>query len=401
MLLAFAPVLSRILADIKPRLRYPRTNDSSPCILTVRLAGIGRSSDDSSQSYSHPTSYNMPARTSIKPIKPYSDPRVQHKTAVLNGQTYHYLFGRPYNGPVRGTIFLVHGWPDLAIGWRYQIPFLLEMGFVVVAADMMGYGGTDAPKVPPNDIRLYSLKRASDDLAELAKQLGVKKLVLGGHDWGGMVVWRMVHFHPELVTHVFAICTPYAAPQKEYASIESLVDGVLPQFAYQIHLRSPEVEGKINTREQIRHFIDGLYGASGPNAELAFDPYKGVLFENLPKLQRGPLLSDQELDYYTEQYSRTGLHGPVSWYRAREVNWEEEQILLKKPTVEVPTLFVQANRDSVLFPEMSRYMEKYLKDLTRGEVDAGHWVLIEKPDAVNALIKEWLEKVFLGGRSTL
>lgn len=41
----------------------------------------------------------------------------------------------------------------------------------------------DAPKVPPNDIRLYSLKRASDDLAELANQLGVKKLVLGGHDW--------------------------------------------------------------------------------------------------------------------------------------------------------------------------------------------------------------------------
>ena len=41
----------------------------------------------------------------------------------------------------------------------------------------------DAPKVPPNDISLYSYKRASEDIRELAKQLGVSKIVLGGHDW--------------------------------------------------------------------------------------------------------------------------------------------------------------------------------------------------------------------------
>jgi pimeloyl-ACP methyl ester carboxylesterase len=36
----------------------------------------------------------------------------------------------------------IHGWPDLSLGWRYQIPMLLDMGFRVVAPDMMGYGGT-------------------------------------------------------------------------------------------------------------------------------------------------------------------------------------------------------------------------------------------------------------------
>lgn len=95
------------------------------------------------------------------------------------------------------------------------------------------------------------------------------------------------------MTHVFAICTPYAAPQKQYASIENLVDSVLPQFAYQIHLRSPEVENFIKSPEQIRQFLDGMYGAQGPNGELAFDPYKGVLLENLSKLRRGWLLDDK------------------------------------------------------------------------------------------------------------
>lgn len=28
------------------------------------------------------------------------------------------------------------------MGWRYQIPVLVDMGFRVVAPDMMGYGGT-------------------------------------------------------------------------------------------------------------------------------------------------------------------------------------------------------------------------------------------------------------------
>ena len=45
----------------------------------------------------------------------------------------------------------VHGWPDLADGWRYQIPGLVDLGYRVVAPDMMGYGGT----VRTNDPDFY------------------------------------------------------------------------------------------------------------------------------------------------------------------------------------------------------------------------------------------------------
>lgn len=78
---------------------------------------------------------------------------------------------------------LVHGWPDCSFGWRHQIPFLAGLGFRVIAPDMMGYGSTDTPKVPPNDISLYSFKRAADDIAALAKEIGASKIILGGHDW--------------------------------------------------------------------------------------------------------------------------------------------------------------------------------------------------------------------------
>lgn len=103
---------------------------------------------------------------SLRPIEP-EDSRIQHKTAVLNGNSYHYLYGIPPSGKFRATVFLVsksfsrwvhavccnamangrphlqiHGWPDLSLGWRYQIPMLLNLGFRVVAPDLMGFGGT-------------------------------------------------------------------------------------------------------------------------------------------------------------------------------------------------------------------------------------------------------------------
>jgi hypothetical protein len=36
----------------------------------------------------------------------------------------------------------IHGFPDISMGWRYQIPMLLSLGLRVVAPDCMGYGRT-------------------------------------------------------------------------------------------------------------------------------------------------------------------------------------------------------------------------------------------------------------------
>lgn len=67
----------------------------------------------------------------------------------------------------------------------YRICQISSIGTLVLmplGIDMMGYGRTDAPHVPPN-LEKYSTKQSSDDLAELARQLGETQIVLGGHDW--------------------------------------------------------------------------------------------------------------------------------------------------------------------------------------------------------------------------
>jgi pimeloyl-ACP methyl ester carboxylesterase len=49
-------------------------------------------------------------------------------------------------GPADGTpIVFVHGWPDLSLSWRSQLPIFGGLGFRAVAPDMRGYGRSSAP----------------------------------------------------------------------------------------------------------------------------------------------------------------------------------------------------------------------------------------------------------------
>jgi pimeloyl-ACP methyl ester carboxylesterase len=63
----------------------------------------------------------------------------------------------------KATILLLHGFPDLAYGWRFQIPSLSRNGFRVIAPDMVGYGETETAV----DLERYSFKSVVLDFIEL------------------------------------------------------------------------------------------------------------------------------------------------------------------------------------------------------------------------------------------
>ena len=271
----------------------------------------------------------------VDSIKPIGDSRISSEHATLNSKHYHYLLGNPPQSYTE-TIFLIHGWPDLSMGWRNQIPMLMEMGYRVVVPDMIGYGGTDVPQVTPGsptgsaeNLKFYSLKQVSNDIAELACQLGCSRIILGGHDWGAVVVYRIALWHPKLISSLFAVCAPYRAPAQQNVDLEKAVKTVLPNFAYQLHLQSGEVERQVKTRKQIKQFLNAVYGGIGANGEVGFDVRNGPIYENLPKLRQSQLLTKEMLDFYGDQYEKTGIHGGLNWYRTRNVNFEDELELVK------------------------------------------------------------------------
>src|SRR5262245_30326655 len=73
---------------------------------------------------------------------------------AVNGLDVHILEAG-YESPGRPLALLLHGFPDLAYGWRHLIPILADAGYHVVAPDQRGFGCTtgwvndyDAPLGP-------------------------------------------------------------------------------------------------------------------------------------------------------------------------------------------------------------------------------------------------------------
>ena len=83
-------------------------------------------------------------------------------------------------------LLLLHGFPDSAEVWRFQLPVLVAAGYRVIAPDMRGFGRSDAPA----DKAAYQIDLILDDILELLRSLEITEPVgLIGHDWGAAVGW--------------------------------------------------------------------------------------------------------------------------------------------------------------------------------------------------------------------
>ena len=107
-------------------------------------------------------------------------------------------------------------------------------------------------------------------------------------------------------------------------------------------------------------------------------------------------MSEADLDYYTQEFSRTGFRGGLNWYRNLRRNWELGGPWRGQP-IRQPSLFIAGERDGVLrFPAAQAQLDAYPKTLPglRGShiLDgAGHWVQQEKSDEVNRLLLRFLK----------
>ncbi|KAI2614301.1 alpha/beta-hydrolase [Hypoxylon fragiforme] len=324
---------------------------------------------------------------------PVPAPFHSRHTSLIGSNTWSYLRARPSSKP-KGTVLLLHGFPSLPYDWRYQVSLFTSLGYQVIAPYMLGYGYTSSP----SEVAEFSFKRQSDDLASLLDQLvPSEQVILGGHDWGGDLVWRFAIYHPRLFKAIFSITFPYIPPSLNYTDLaDRIAAGELRMFGYQLQMRDPSTDRKIQSARQIRRFLVGAYGGATPEGERAFSPCSGMDFALLPRLRPSPLLDGVELDRHVAEYTRHGFRGPLNWYRTARINYEDELPIAEEEEggghrFTMPALFVQALRDDILVPELAVGMERHFERLTRVDVDTAHWAMIEGPEEVNEAIRGWLE----------
>lgn len=124
-----------------------------------------------------------------------------HHTETINGIRLHWV--EQGQGPV---ILLLHGFPEFWYSWRHQIDPLAAAGFRVIAPDMRGYNES----AKPGDIDEYRIDRLTADIAALINRVSPSgKVVLVGHDWGGLVAWYTAMAHPDLLDRLVIFNCPH------------------------------------------------------------------------------------------------------------------------------------------------------------------------------------------------
>ncbi|HZP68245.1 MAG TPA: alpha/beta hydrolase [Rudaea sp.] len=289
-------------------------------------------------------------------------PKLEEGDAEVNGVRLHYAAAG--SGPL---ILFLHGYPEFWYQWK---PQLLEFGkdFRAVAPDMRGYDLSSKP----TDVAQYRVKVLVEDVRQLAEKLGGgKKFVLVGQDWGGAIAWAFALYHPERLDKLVVINAPHPA-----LFDRELKENPAQQWAsrYMLTVRAPGAA---------QHYGDDGYAA-------------------LVHVVLGEHPDDAERAAYIAAWSQPGaLESALNYYRAAALGPPDPKTHapadgnytpdLASTRVNVPTLVVWGLKDPYLLAGNLSGIGRYVEHLTvRVLPDASHWANRERPDEVNAYIRQFL-----------
>ncbi|WP_204801501.1 alpha/beta fold hydrolase [Mycobacterium riyadhense] len=308
-----------------------------------------------------------------------------------NGLQLHVIEAGDRGAPV---VILAHGFPELAYSWRHQIPALAEAGYHVLAPDQRGYGGSSCPEA----IEAYNIHELTADMVGLLDHVGAERAVWIGHDWGAIVVWNAPLLHPDRVAGVAALSVP-VVPRPRTPPTQALRDRFGENFFYILYFQEPGVADAELSRDPartMRRMIGGLQLPGDRSAALRMlAPGPEGFIDRLPEPPGLPdWISQDELDHYISEFTRTGFTGGLNWYRNFDRNWETTAEL-NGATISVPCLFIGGTADPVLtFTRRDRAAEVITGPYREVMIDgAGHWLQQERPDEVNAALIEFLRTV--------
>jgi pimeloyl-ACP methyl ester carboxylesterase len=307
-------------------------------------------------------------------------------------------------------IVFVHGWPELSISWRHQLPCFGSLGFRAVAPDMRGYGRSSVYPCHQD----YALEHIVADMLELLDGLGRDKAVWVGHDWGSPVVWSLARHHPERCIGVASLCVPYFAQGFAPAALLPLVDrAVYPsdqypvgQWDYQLFYEENFEAARAGFEANVRNTVKALFRKGNPRGKgkpsrTAQVRRDGGWFGGAGQAPDVPLdtdvLTEADLHTYVAALESNGFFGPDSWYMNHERNRE---YALKAPgggQLSMPVLFLHGEYDytcETVDSHLADPMRSDCRNLTEVVVPSGHWMAQEKPVAVNAALAKWLAVQF-------
>jgi pimeloyl-ACP methyl ester carboxylesterase len=310
-------------------------------------------------------------------------------------------------GAVEATpVIFVHGWPELSISWRHQLPVFAALGFRCVAPDMRGYGRSG--NYPRHED--CALEHTVGDMIELLEALGRDKAVWVGHDWGSPVVWSLGSQHPDRCLAIVNLCVPYVPSGFAPAQIVPLVDrSVYPaaefpagQWEYQLFYEENFDKARSAFEMSVPDTVKALFRKGSPAQKgqpslTAMVRRDGGWFGGAGRAPAVPrdadVLTEADLNSYVASLERNGFFGPDSWYMNSSRNIAYAAKARDNGRLSMPVLFLHGAFDytcETIDSRLAEPMRENCADLTEVVVQSGHWMAQENPVAVNAALARFL-----------
>ncbi len=289
---------------------------------------------------------------------------VAHRIAA-NGLTHFVRDASPGNGgdETAPAAILLHGFPDSSAVWNDLTPLLTDASFRVIAPDLRGFGETDIPKsLGDYDIRTG----AAIDVIAILDHLKIGRAHLVGHDFGAPVAWMLAAQNPARFMTLAALSVGHTR-----AFLKAGAEQKRRSFYILVH--------------QLRGLCEWLYRRRD-----------WAMLRNIWE-------SNREIEETIRLLSRPGrLTAGLNWYRAnisfRRMVFPPAEGEFGEEIVRIPTIGVWSSREKYLVEAQMVNSARYVDAPWRYEriENAGHWLQLDAPDRLAALLLSHWGKTIKG-----
>jgi len=245
------------------------------------------------------------------------------------------------NGTGKPLVF-IHGFPFRTNMWEKQVEYFSNKGYKVITVDLRGHGNSTG--IPD------SIEQMGNDIFSLIDNLSINKPVIAGMSMGGYIAFDMSVRFPN-------------------------------KFSAGIYI-STKAEGDNDNVKSIRDDLVADIKIKGSDSVAEF--YMPKLFS--------PNTSDNKLINTVKEWIINNKNSSLIGATVAMRNRTDNTMNLKK--IEFPALIIAGNDDPMI-PKGTVKTECNLITTCNYEIikEAGHMANMEKPDIVNKIIFNFLNKI--------
>ena len=317
--------------------------------------------------------------------------------------TTRYWVAGPAGGPL---MIFVHGWPGNGLMWRAQVEAFAAQGWRCVAPDMRGYGASSTPAAP----QAYAISEIAQDMIELHDHLGGRPAVWVGHDLGSPVITGLTARHPVRSRGVALLSLPYLPDAYALSTLLPFVDRkVYPaeeypdgQFSYYRFYLTDFNQSVIDFDADIPNTLSNIFRSGKPASvgsvyKTALVTRDGGWFgaaHKAPSVPPDPALWPvDDFDAVVEAFRRTGFRCGSSWYLNDASNIAYARSAPDNGRLRQPVLYINGAWDGICEITRTRLgdpMRQKCPNLTVTNLQAAHWLPLERKSESIAAIRSWL-----------